>query len=56
MFGSLKARVFPANTGNVAVGGEEESKQGLATQDASGLLGVQDGDQYIQHGNPRGGG
>ena len=44
MFGSLKARVFPANTGNVAVGGEEESKQGLATQDASGLLDMQGGD------------
>ena len=44
MFGSLKARAFPANTGNVAVGGEEESKQGLAIQDASGLLGMQGGD------------
>ena len=56
MFGGLKARVFPANTGNVAVGGEEESKQGPATQDADGLLGMQDGDQYIQHDNPKGGG
>ena len=44
MFGSLRARAFPAYTGNVAVGGEEESKQGLANQDASGLIGMQGGD------------
>ena len=44
MFGGLKARVFPANTGNIAVGGEEESKQGPAIQDASGLLDMQGGD------------